>query len=350
MTSPIEQEYRDLLARHGLAHLLDPPDPESTREFVEQLSEADREFIGNDFLNELRKNGYREPYRNPLDEAHKQIQRALAASGLELPGEVYVGEYPRRDFNAHAVAGKNGTLILLNSGLRALLDRVGTAMGASLQTFTRLDDGSIRLSTPTPDDERLHDSATTSLARSLVAYLSQDQVPAPARLRVPLDTHGLFGFLLAASAENFAVGHEFGHLLAGHLHETAGHPDIQDWSAESLRREYEADELAALLLLRGQDESVQRVMRALTVAGPFVFLALDHLITRVQHEIYELPDGLIKRTHPPSDERGAALRAVFIELEDASTLQFADIAVSWLSGQEDKIIETARRQLEGSLT
>jgi hypothetical protein len=128
-----------------------------------------------------------------------------------------------------------------------------------------------------------------------------------------------------------------------------GGRDIQDWAAESLRREYEADELAALLLLRGLDESAEFVFRALAGAGPFVVLALDHLITRVQHEIYELPEGLIERTHPPSDERAAALRAVFMELEDPNTLQFADAAVSWLPAQEDKIIDTARRLLEGSL-
>lgn len=349
MTSLIEKEYHDLLARHGLEDMLEPPGPESARKFAEQLSDVEREFVGEQFVDELRGNGYPKPYRNPLDGAHQDVRRALAASAIDLPGEVYVGEYPHRSFNAHAVAGQNGTLVLLNTGLLTLLDRAGLAFGASLLTFTRLDYGAVRMSKATRDEERLRDSAITLLAESLVAYLSQDQVRSSPRLRVPIDTRRLFGFLITKSAENFAVGHEFGHLLSGHVHQTVGYRDIRDWAAESLLREYEADELAALLLLRSLDESAEFVFRALAVAGPFVFLALDHLITRVQLEIYEIPDGMIERTHPPSDERGAALRAVFMALEDPNTLQIADAAVTWLSGQEDAIIDIARRLLDSSL-
>ncbi|GGU73350.1 hypothetical protein [Lentzea flava] len=343
--SPVEQEYRDLLARHGFAHLLDPPDPELVREFVERLSETDREFLGNDFLDELRANDYRQPYHNRFDEAHQNIRRALAAGGLELPGEVYVGEYPHRSFNAQAVAGRTGTLILLNTGLLTLLDRVGTAIGASLLTFGRTPDGRITRATATPSQEQQRVSATTVFAESLVTYLAQDGVRLPERLSTPFDERGMFGFLMASSAVNFTVGHEFGHLLAGHLHETTGHHDIRDWRAESLRREHEADELAALLLLRGLDPSADFLHRALAVAGPFLFLALDHLITRVQQEIYDLPDGVIERTHPPSDERAAAVRAVFTELGDPNALQFADAVVTWLSGREDEVLAHVRRLL-----
>lgn len=163
---------------------------------------------------------------------------------------------------------------------------------------------------------------------------------------MPFGAQQSLGYLITAAAKHFAVAHEFGHLLAGHVHETARHRDIADWNAASLHREYEADELAMLLLLRGLDESDPFHERALTVAGPFVFLGLDHLIARVQHELYKLPEEMATRTHPPSDKRGAALRTVVMELADPNLLQFADGNVSWLSSQEDAIIAAARRLLE----
>jgi hypothetical protein len=137
------------------------------------------------------------------------------------------------------------------------------------------------------------------------------------------------------------VGHEFGHLLAAHLHEAPG-----DWNDERMRREYEADELAALLLVRSFTESTTFLEKALILAGPFIFLALEHLIARAQREVYQLPAEVTTRTHPPSDERAAALRTMFLELEEPSTLHIAHAAVTWLSAQEDMMIDTAQELLD----
>ena len=62
---------------------------------------------------------------------------------------------------------------------------------------------------------------------------------------------------------------------------------------DGLDREFEADELSVLLSLRSLDESAGFLQRATAAAGPFLFLALDHLVTRVRDEVYELPDGLV---------------------------------------------------------
>ncbi|WP_410575500.1 hypothetical protein [Amycolatopsis sp. cmx-4-61] len=345
MTSPIEREYRALLESRGLGHLLEPPDPASVREFAEGLSEAEREFLAID-VEELRRDGYRIPARHRFGEEDARIRKTLAASGFDLPGPVYVGEYPHHEFNAHATAAGSGTLILVNTGLVTLLDRAGIAIGASTRPFTRREGGEISIADVTTEEQQRHESAVTMLAKSVVTYLSANEVPLPARPRMPFGNQEFLGYLIVSAAKYFVVAHEFGHLLAGHVHEAAEPRVIAGWSAGSLHREYEADELAMLLLLRGLDESAPFHEKALTVAGPFVFLALDHLVDRVQQELYELPEGMTTRTHPPSDKRGAALRAVVTELADPNLLQFADGYVSWLSAQEDKIVATARRLLD----
>lgn len=150
MTSPIEREYRALLESKGLDYLLNPPTPETVRDFIEGLSEADREFLAID-VDELRRTGYHVPYQNPLEKVDGKIRKTLAASGLDLPCPVHVGEYPHREFNAYAKAGETGTLILLNTGLLTLLDRAGIAMGASTRPFTRLDSGEIRIDDATAE-------------------------------------------------------------------------------------------------------------------------------------------------------------------------------------------------------
>jgi hypothetical protein len=85
----------------------------------------------------------------------------------------------------------------------------------------------------------------------------------------------------------------------------------------------------------------------ITVAGPFVFLAIDHLVRRVQREVFDLPPVLTRRTHPPSDQRAAVLRGLFAEYEGEAVLQGADACLTILSGLETEVVAAARRLLRG---
>lgn len=332
MTTAIEQEYRDLLRHEGFGQLLEPPSRADVRRFVEQLSAAEREFL-REPVDEYLTNGYVARYENPYDDLHEQLRNTLRETGLEVPGAVYVGEYPHHAYNAQARRARHGTLILLNTGLRTLLDRVAVVLSASLLTFDRQADGSRRTEHPTAEQNRLREQARVMLAESVVAYVSGGAVDAPARIRLPITERQAFGFLIMRSAEKFTVGHELGHLLAGHLHAPPG---------AGVSREFEADELAALLLLREFTPATPFLTKAVTAAGPFLFLAVDHLVQRVQQEVFDLPPALMHRTHPPSDERAAVLRGFLIEYDGPTVLQIADACVTWLSGLEPEIVATAR--------
>jgi hypothetical protein len=334
MMTELEREYRALLAREGLEHLLAPPAPETVRAYVEGLGAQEREYLGADVITPVGAGGHVVPAGSPFADVDAGIRRTLIASGVDVPGDTYVGEFPHRSFNAQAWAVPGGTLILLNTGLRGLLDRVATTMVASQLTFSQY--GSVHLESPTPQQRQRRAEADAALAEAVLAYVCQTEPRPASPPRYTPDPQGAFGFFMARSAERFAIGHEYAHLLAGHLHTPP------DGTEENRRREYEADELAAMLILRGVDESSEFVWRALAVAGPFLFLAVHHLVTRVRDAIYDIPDGVIVPSHPPSDERAAVLREILERLGERSLLQFGEAWVSSLSLHEPMIVEYAR--------
>ena len=133
---------------------------------------------------------------------------------------------------------------------------------------------------------------------------------------------------MARSAERFALGHEYGHLLAGHRHAPP------DGDPSSSRREYEADELAAMLILRGVDEAAEFRWRALAVAGPFLLLAVEQLVNRVR--------GAADDQHLPPVQRTELLRRIFEQAGARGLLHFAEAWVSSLALREAAIVRLAR--------
>jgi hypothetical protein len=184
------------------------------------------------------------------------------------------------------------------------------------------------------------DEARMIIARAVVAYIFRHDAGLGGR--IPADSRTAAGFHLTKATERFVVSHEFGHILAGHMHG----PQAQASSGEFIRKthaqEFEADEIGALLMLRGLDTDDQ-LQTNLAVAGPFFFFAIDHLVTRVRNEVNDIPEALVVTDHPPSDERAAALRRLFLESAGLGALQFANATVSWLSNQEDEILSQADR-------
>jgi hypothetical protein len=162
MTSPIEQEYRELLRSEGYAHLLEPPSRASVLRFVEQLTPAERDFMSV-LVDEYVANDYHGEYENPYDDLHAQLRTTMGDSGIEVPEPVYVGEYPHHAYNAQARRARTGTLILLNTGLRTLLDRFAMVLSASMLTFQRQTDGSRRLQQETAEHQRIRAQARVIL-------------------------------------------------------------------------------------------------------------------------------------------------------------------------------------------
>jgi len=298
--------------------------PGVVRAYVEGLSERERADVGADVLARIRGDGY--ALANPYDAVDAGIRRTLASSGVDVPGGTHAGGFPHRSLHARARGVGGGTLILLDTGLRPLLDRMAGTLVASQLTLARDASGAARYEPAVLQQGQRRAEADAAFAEAVVAYLGRDPGG-------PAEAPGTLGFLMARSAERFVLGHEYGHLLAGHRHTPPGE------DARSSRREYEADELAAMVILRGVDPAAEFRWRALAVAGPFLFLAVEQLVNRVREPA--------ERSHLPPAERTALLRGVFEQAGARGLLHFAEAWVSSLALREETIVRRARALLPG---
>lgn len=289
----------------------------AVRAYVEGLTERERATIGPDVLAGIRAGGYALP--NPFAPIDAGIRHTLAVSGVDVPGDTHAGGFPHRSLHARTHRVDGGTLILLDTGLRPLLDRMAGMLVASQLTPAGEANGAAVL-----QQQRQRADADAAFASAVVAYLGRD----PA---MPAEASSAIGSVMARSAERFALGHEYGHLLAGHRHTPPG------GQAHSARREYEADELAAMLILRGMDEAAEFRWRALAVAGPFLLLGVEQLVNRVRDPA--------DREHLPPAERTALLRGVFEQAGARGLLHFAEAWVSALALREETIVRRARALL-----
>jgi hypothetical protein len=271
---------------------------------------------------------------NPYRALNDDLRTIIARAGIADPGPTLVGEYPHQAYNAQARAVPGGTLILLNTGLNTLLLRVALTLAAATTPFDRDARRRVVLREATDAQTALRETADVWLAEAVLDYIHQRSYPATTPPDLPEGQLALAEWVWY-SAERFVAGHEFGHLLAGHLHRPPG-PD-------SFHDEFEADELALLLIMRTL-EDVSPVLRCFLVVGPFLFLALDHLITRVRDAVLDLPAGLLTPTHPPSPVRASALRAVVEAHGGPSLMHVADAMVTSLSTREDLIVRRATQR------
>lgn len=302
------------------------PPREAVHAYVEGLSARERAGLGADVLAGLRAGGY--ALANPYDAVDAGIRRTLAVSGVDVPGGIHVGGFPHRALHARARDAGGGTLILLDTGLRPLLDRVAGILVAAQLTPGRDEHGATRYEAVALQQRQRRAEADAAFAEAVVAYLGPD----PGSPAEPAAAPGTFGYLMARSAERFVLGHEYGHLLAGHRHAPPG------GDARDARREYEADELAAMLILRGVDPDAEFRWRALAVAGPFLFLAVEQLVNRVRAPAEA-------SSHLPPAERTALLRGVFERAGARGLLHFAEAWVSSLALREDSIVRRAHALL-----
>jgi hypothetical protein len=306
------------------------------RAYVEGLSEPERARIGAEVIAGIRDRGY--VLANPFDAVDAGIRRTLAVSGVDMPDGVHIGAFPHRSLHAQARHVPGGTLILLDTGLRSLLDRVAGTLVTSQLIPARDEQGGTRYAAAGLQQRQARAEADAGVADALVAYARR--IPGPgAHPQAP----GTFGYLMARSAERFVLGHEYGHLLAGHRHTPPAprEPDRrhgpEQRQEQDRRREYEADELAVMLILRGVDPAAEFRWRALAVAGPFLFLAVEQLVEQVL--------GRTEATHPAPAERTAELRDILQRAGARGLLHFAEAWVSSLALREATIVPMARAAL-----
>ncbi|MEU8234378.1 hypothetical protein AB0C12_32730 [Actinoplanes sp. NPDC048967] len=350
-------EYRELLRAQGLEHLVGrtaTPAEEALliARITEQAQRSAADYGERNLLPpeppEPRGGGPRDRYAA----TSARIERAIRELSGELPGPVYVGEYPHRSFNAEALAARHGTLLLINTGLHYLLVEVALALNTRVRVAERRPDGGYDVQPTTPAMERRRRHADENLVSSLAAYLLHTDPGRGGKQEVDGTTRGALSYLYAGAAETFAVAHEYGHFLAGHLTRTGRRPSGAEWLRKSHDQEFEADEIGMLLALKAleydEQEQSPLLRKSVAVTGTFLFFAVDHLLNRVRDEVPELGGAAIVADHPPSDARAATLRRTLTELEGPDIFQLVDATIPILAEHETEIIANLRRLLRAA--
>lgn len=347
------EEYQELLRLHGVDHLVRPElTAEDEAVLLRQIrEEADRAASAygesNLLENELREAEARHslgPLRDGNADAASLIEDALADLGFELPGPVHVDEYPHHSFNAQACRMRHGTLLLINSGLKMLIYDVALALNTSIVFASRTDANTVHLQDRSAAMVEREAKARDTLARALANYVLHTRLSAATKQEVDLTSRGLLSSLMGHSGVIFAVAHEYGHLLAGHLDQPRSSTKHPEWIRKSHDQEFEADQIGALLALRVHNRTISAnptLAANLAAVGPFLFLAIDHLLNRVRAEVHEL-SGAIVSDHPPSAIRAAALRTLLSETAGLDSFQVADATVQILAARENEIINQLR--------
>jgi len=169
---------------------------------------------------------------------------------------------------------------------------------------------------------------------------------------------GISGSTLLTSCESFAIAHEYGHVIAGHISpEAIMFARTPVGSVKFVRKSHEQelqpDRLAGQLVLRSQvrpgntSQAGVKLDVMFSFAGPLVFLSLDGLVSEVEQELAKR--GIVpgfEETHPLASHRAEALKKMYGNLHPAARLQeFTDLANScewWLT----EVSRGIREQIE----
>jgi hypothetical protein len=157
--------------------------------------------------------------------------------------------------------------------------------------------------------------------------------PGAAQQYLPEPAYAQLSDILRESMEAFVLGHEYGHVVAGHL--TGAQAVSRALAADEVDeidfawdQEYEADTLGVLLSLTAMNRERQ-VDASLSFWGADLFFsAMDVMDRAVSLLRYGDETLTVLGTHPPSPNRRAVIRAAlhqFLEPEQArAAVQLAD--------------------------
>jgi hypothetical protein len=277
-----------------------------------------------------------------LDSLSEEIHKSANRSQNSIPAETFAGVLPTGAFNAQATAAGGGYLILVNDGLLMFVHQVTKIMAFALR-FHDFDNAGRLIEHPEMGfATHTLDEIRAALSEVVYAYLAFEYSAAASRFPAQGGIRGMVASLLRWFVELFAVAHEYGHLIGGHVSpewtkrlEVAG-SDV-DVLAKKRTDEFEADHLGAQLLIGASGVASNPALSMSAVAGPLIFFELDSLITRVQLDVFG-SDRRVVIDHPPSNERAESLRPLFEETFGSDAFGLADPAVYWIRETSDDVV------------
>jgi hypothetical protein len=260
--------------------------------------------------------------------------------------KVLVREFPTGSFNAHAHRVSGGALLLVNTGLFKFLHKA-TKLMMPLMEAVKLDakhhyQGSLvdaHFSESLGGREISRDQTLDFFSELVFAYLLGDFSYAR-RLPSSGGPRGIASSRLLWSVELFAIAHEYGHVLAGHISGSStrfartpvGSVALVE---KSWIQEFEADHIGCQTLFwalntnQNERHEASRDDIIFALAGPVVFLALDRLVSGFEHDLTK--HGLAPspdETHPPAQQRSETLRQLFKKMAPVSDdLQIGSLSI-----------------------
>jgi hypothetical protein len=298
-------------------------------------------------LNELLKNHQVNIETNPVEfgfngliqDMATEIEHLIVKAGVSFSHNVFAGEFPTGSFNAQIRPAANGFLVLINTGLMMFIYQTLKVM-----MYSAFDEGV----NPIEYRNRVGNlSVAHVLSEIVLAYLTVGDPRYATRLPALGGTRMMLFNDFFDNCERFAVAHEYGHLIGGHLDEPklavsntpVGELEIvkKEW-----QQEFEADVLGALILLRALPpirNDYDFMKFKFVVSGPLIFFTLDELITKATMEILGLGNFVIVTDHPPAQLRIENLKKYFIQVAGTeAVLRIYDDFRKWLSFYEDEVV------------
>jgi hypothetical protein len=300
------------------------------RTFVESqypsADEEQREDLIKAFAGELARRTARVPtaYEEPgwyavMENLSEDIGKSADEASLVIPTNPLLGTLPTGQINAMTlrVPGSDDYLIVFEWQLFLFALLLSKAVARALPLRQTEDEG-FSFSAQKDDIAQRIDSDKSVVYRFadvLLAYAATGE-PSRARPYLPEVHYGRLADVLRRSMELFVMGHEYAHIILGHL-SSAQSTETTLSEAEMLEyswvQEYQADMMGSSLMIRamlrgGMDASMSYW------GCDFFFSAIDVMDKAVSVLKGEEETAVKLGSHPPTKERREMLRRVLPEI------------------------------------
>jgi hypothetical protein len=282
------------------------------------------------------------PYENPtgywiMAQLADEIEAAAARTNLPIVSKPVLGTLPLGEFNAKTVLIPDATehLVIFQGGLFNFALLLSKAIARAIPFKTEDDESTTFFFTDDAMRERIEGDSSVAgrFAEVVVAYATTgDPGIAPQYWLEPV--YNQLAAAFRQSMELFLLGHEYGHVVAGHLSQQTpsaaliSDPDVNAFQF-SWNQEYEADRYGVVLSMNAMTNHEPQSNAALSYSGSDLLFSAMDVMDRAISLLNYGDEGFRKLgSHPPSFDRRSKLRTLILERESkeesASIIHFAE--------------------------
>lgn len=261
---------------------------------------------------------YEDPLRYRMIRTRaEQIESAATAHGMEISERPLLGTLPTGQVNAmtYLVPGSRYHVVVFERDLFTFALLLSKAICCAFPVEPSVTERTTFVTSLGPVRQRIeeHPELVERFTELVLAYALTGR-PTPATPYLPGRAHQHLALVLRTSLELFILGHEYGHVLAGHLSQVSrtapSRARLDDVGAleYSWRQEYEADAIGCRL--------AHSAMKGLGYDSALSFWGADSFFSGM--DVMDRATSLLLHgdeerhtlsSHPPSEQRRERLRA-----------------------------------------